>query len=102
MKPLFLIMFLLLAQVGFAIDLLPVETKTIDIYRRAVPSTVNVSNIKLAKNFYYGEVEIPQGQGSGFVWDGEGHIVTNYHVVQGGNNLSTVSLAEIFISKKAA
>ncbi len=86
MKPLLLIMFLLLSQVGFAIDLMPVETKTIDIYRRAVPSTVNVSNIKLAKNFYYGEVEIPQGQGSGFVWDGNGHIVTNFHVVQGGNN----------------
>lgn len=86
MKPLFLIMFLLLSHIGYAIDLMPVETKTIDIYRRAVPSTVNVSNIKLAKNFYYGEVEIPQGQGSGFVWDGEGHIVTNFHVVQGGNN----------------
>lgn len=86
MKPLFLILFLLVAVPGFSADLLPVETKTIDIYRRAVPSTVNVSNIKLAKNFYYGEVEIPQGQGSGFVWDEQGHIVTNFHVVQGGNN----------------
>lgn len=79
-------MFLLLSLAARAVDLMPVETKTIDIYRRAVPSTVNVSNIKLAKNFYYGEVEIPQGQGSGFVWDENGHIVTNFHVVQGGNN----------------
>lgn len=86
MKAVLFLIFLLLTNAAIAADLLPVETKTIDIYRKAVPSTVNVSNIKLAKNFYYGEVEIPQGQGSGFVWDDLGHIVTNYHVVQGGNN----------------
>jgi S1-C subfamily serine protease len=76
----------LFCHYGLTQDLLPVETKTIEIYRKAVPSTVNVSNIKLARNFFYGEVEIPQGAGSGFVWDQEGHIITNYHVVQGGNN----------------
>jgi S1-C subfamily serine protease len=65
-------------------DLLPVETKTIDIYRNAVPSTVNVSNIRLSRNMFYGEVEVPQGAGSGFVYDQAGHIITNYHVVQGG------------------
>ncbi|MGE3609078.1 MAG: S1C family serine protease [Bacteriovoracaceae bacterium] len=70
----------------WAADLLPVETKTIEIYRKAVPSTVNVSNIKLARNLFYGEVEIPQGAGSGFVWDDQGHIVTNYHVVEGGHS----------------
>jgi S1-C subfamily serine protease len=67
-------------------DLLPVETKTIDIYRRAVPSTVNVSNIRLARSMFYGEVEVPQGAGSGFVYDESGHIITNYHVVQGGSS----------------
>lgn len=67
-------------------DLLPVEVKTIDIYRNAVPSTVNVSNIKLARNMLYGQVEIPQGAGSGFVYDNEGHIITNFHVVQGGSS----------------
>src|SRR5690606_4742860 len=46
---------------------------------------VNVSNIKLARNLFHGDVEIPQGAGSGFVWDKKGHIVTNYHVVRGGN-----------------
>jgi S1-C subfamily serine protease len=71
---------------SYGAELLPVETKTIEIYRKAVPSTVNVSNIKLARNFFYGEVEVPQGAGSGFVWDEAGHIITNYHVVQGGNS----------------
>jgi S1-C subfamily serine protease len=86
MKPIFLIIFILFSKTVLSADLLPVESKTIEIYRKVVPSTVNVSNIKLSRNFYYGEVEIPQGQGSGFVWDNEGHIVTNFHVVQGGNS----------------
>jgi S1-C subfamily serine protease len=86
MKSLLLIYLLLLSVSGLAGDLLPVETKTIEIYRKVVPSTVNVSNIALARNFFNGEVEVPQGAGSGFVWDDQGHIVTNYHVVQGGNS----------------
>lgn len=76
----------LFCTMSWAAELLPVENKTIEIYRKALPSTVNVSNIKLARNFFYGDVEIPQGAGSGFVWDENGHIITNYHVVQGGNN----------------
>lgn len=84
---LFLLVFLSLFTVcAQSADLLPVETKTIEIYRKAVPSTVNVTNIKHARNFYHGEVEIPQGAGSGFVWDQAGHIITNFHVVQGGNS----------------
>ena len=86
MKPIFLMILILFSKTILGADLLPVESKTIEIYRKVVPSTVNVSNIKLSRNFYYGEVEIPQGQGSGFVWDNEGHIVTNFHVVQGGNS----------------
>jgi S1-C subfamily serine protease len=86
MKQIYLMILILFSRAVLSAELLPVESKTIEIYRKVVPSTVNVSNIKLARNFYYGEVEIPQGQGSGFVWDNEGHIVTNFHVVQGGNS----------------
>lgn len=85
MKSLMLFSLILFSFTTWAGDLLPVEAKTIEIYRKVVPSTVNVSNIKLARNFFYGEVEVPQGAGSGFVWDDKGHIVTNFHVVQGGN-----------------
>ena len=85
MKPLLVFFLMLFSVASWSADLLSVETKTIEIYRKVVPSTVNVSNIKLARNFLYGEVEVPQGAGSGFVWDEQGHIVTNYHVVQGGN-----------------
>jgi S1-C subfamily serine protease len=66
-------------------NLLEVEKRTIKIYESVVPSVVHVSNIKNQNSFFYGEIEVPQGAGSGFVWDQEGHIVTNFHVVQGGN-----------------
>ncbi len=67
-------------------NLLSEEKRTIHIYHETVPSVVNVSNIKVADSFFYGKVEVPQGAGTGFVWDKDGHIVTNYHVVQGGNS----------------
>lgn len=35
-------------------------------------------------------LEVPQGSGSGFVWDKEGHVVTNYHVIRGASDLRLV------------
>ncbi len=67
-------------------NLLGSEKRIINTYHNAVPSVVNVSNIKIADSFFYGKVEVPQGSGTGFVWDKKGHIVTNFHVVQGGNS----------------
>jgi S1-C subfamily serine protease len=86
MKSVLLFCLILFSVSSWAADLLSVETKTIEIYRKVVPSTVNVSNMKLARTFNYGEIEVPQGAGSGFVWDENGHIVTNFHVVQGGTS----------------
>lgn len=86
MKFLFCVILSLLSLNAWTAELLAVETKTIEIYRKAVPSTVNVSNIRTSKNFFYGDVEVPQGSGSGWVWDDKGHIITNYHVVQGGDS----------------
>jgi S1-C subfamily serine protease len=67
-------------------ELLEVESKTIALYKEVLPSVVNVSNIKIARSMFRGTVEVPQGAGSGFVWDSKGHIVTNFHVVHGGND----------------
>ena len=86
MKSVLLFCLILFSVSSWAADLLSVETKTIEIYRKVVPSTVNVSNMKLARTFNYGEIEVPQGAGSGFVWNEDGHIVTNFHVVQGGTS----------------
>lgn len=63
------------------------EKNTISIFQESVNSVVNVSNVQIAKSFWdYGEVEVPAGAGSGFIWDDQGHIVTNFHVVQGGDS----------------
>ncbi|MCO4754590.1 MAG: trypsin-like peptidase domain-containing protein [Bacteriovoracaceae bacterium] len=67
-------------------DLLDAEKRIINVYHSVVGSVVNVSNIRVSDNFFYGKVEVPQGSGSGFIWNDQGHIVTNFHVVQGGDN----------------
>lgn len=66
--------------------LLENEKNSIDIYRRVAPSVVNVTNIQVARSFWDpNPIEVPRGSGSGFVWDQDGHIVTNAHVIQGGS-----------------
>jgi S1-C subfamily serine protease len=59
------------------------EQGTIDIFEKFSRAVVNVTSIHTARNRITLDVtEIPQGTGSGFVWDTQGHIVTNFHVVQ--------------------
>ncbi len=70
-------------------SLLQNEQNTIDIYRENGASVVNVSNFKLAKTgwfFDFDIMEVPSGTGSGLVWDNKGHIITNFHVIQGGDS----------------
>jgi S1-C subfamily serine protease len=56
------------------------EQNNISVYKRNIPSVVNVTSRALTYDFFYGL--IPQdGQGSGFVIDKDGHILTNYHVI---------------------
>jgi S1-C subfamily serine protease len=56
------------------------ERNNIEIYRRVLPSVVNITSTTVAFDFFYRPV--PQrGQGSGFLIDQKGHILTNYHVV---------------------
>jgi S1-C subfamily serine protease len=70
------------------------ERRDISTFRKASASVVNITNIGLRRDFFSFDVsEVPQGSGSGFVWDREGHVVTNYHVVEGGTKF-TVSLSE--------
>ncbi|KAG7672422.1 putative Protease Do-like 1, chloroplastic [Nannochloris sp. 'desiccata'] len=62
----------------------PEELATVRVFQENTPAVVNISNIIAARTRYSMDVlKIPQGQGSGFIWDTNGHIITNYHVIRG-------------------
>ena len=65
---------------------------TANLYQRISPSVVYVTTQSQSFNYFYGTVP-QQGTGSGFVYDTDGHIVTNNHVVQGATQV-TVLLAD--------
>ena len=63
-------------------DLAEDEKNTIAVFEEAAPSVVYITSIEVRRSVFSLNVyEIPQGTGSGFVWDTDGRIVTNYHVV---------------------
>jgi S1-C subfamily serine protease len=75
-------------------DLSELEKMNIAIYERVSPSLAQVTNLARRASFLTFNVqEIPKGVGSGFVWDEDGHIVTNYHVVEGAD-AAQVTLSE--------
>jgi len=62
------------------------ESATIKLFEGAAPSVCFITTSSLQQDFWTRNVmEIPRGTGSGFVWDRNGHIVTNYHVIQGAD-----------------
>ena len=60
------------------------EQNNIAVYRRVLPSVVNITSRAVTYNFFYGNVP-QEGQGSGFILDKAGHVLTNFHVVEGAN-----------------
>lgn len=69
-------------------ELMEIEKTTTQLFKHVAPSVVFVTNAAYQQNWYTSEVRtVPRGTGSGFVWDNKGHIVTNYHVVEGADRL---------------
>ncbi len=75
-------------------DLSPEEKRDIEIFRRASASVVFITSIALQQDIFSMNIyKIPQGSGSGFVWDKKGHVVTNFHVIESGDRFK-VTLAD--------
>jgi S1-C subfamily serine protease len=62
------------------------EQNNVLVYRKNIPSVVNVTSRAMKFDFFYGAVP-QEGQGSGFVIDKDGHILTNYHVIEDAQQL---------------
>jgi S1-C subfamily serine protease len=70
------------------------ELNSVELFESVSPSVAYITSIEVRRSLFSLNVyEIPQGTGSGFIWDTEGRIVTNYHVVEDASRLE-VTLAD--------
>jgi len=70
------------------------EIANIDVFKRIGPSVVHITTLTNQREMFSLNVQqVPRGTGSGFIWDEAGHVVTNFHVIQGGN-AARVTLAD--------
>jgi S1-C subfamily serine protease len=70
------------------------EKSTIALFRQASPAVVNITAIGVERDlFTLNLYQIPQGTGSGFVWDRNGNVITNFHVIQNAD-AAQVTLAD--------
>ena len=67
-------------------DLAADERNNIDVFKSVSPSVVHITTLERAASLFSTDVsQVPRGTGTGFMWDERGHIVTNFHVIQGAN-----------------
>ncbi|HJK98181.1 MAG TPA: trypsin-like peptidase domain-containing protein [Polyangiaceae bacterium LLY-WYZ-14_1] len=69
-------------------DLAEDERTTVSIFQQSAPSVVFITTLRRARvlrGFGVDVADVRQGTGSGFLWDDEGHVVTNFHVLEGAS-----------------
>ena len=70
------------------------EKSTIDLFERSRDSVVYITTRSRVRDFWTRNVySVPRGTGSGFIWDETGHIITNYHVIEGASE-ALIKLAD--------
>ncbi|MFI4931852.1 MAG: S1C family serine protease [Burkholderiales bacterium] len=70
------------------------EVANIDVFKRIGPSVVHITTLTTQRELFSANVQqVPSGTGTGFIWDDAGHVVTNFHVIQGGS-AARVTLAD--------
>ncbi len=80
-------------------ELLPNEKNTIEIFQKFSPKVVYVHRLTTVVNHSYERMQVPAGAGSGIIWDDQGHIVTNFHVINGADNLA-ISIGKMTVPAK--
>ncbi|WP_420844629.1 S1C family serine protease [Legionella cardiaca] len=89
-----------LTSYGTTLDeLLPNERNTVEIFQKFSPKVVYVHRLATVVNHSYERMQVNAGAGSGIIWDAQGHIVTNFHVINGADNL-TVSIGKLTVPAK--
>jgi len=67
------------------------ELKTIAVFEKAAKSVAYITNTAVRRDLWsLNTFEVPQGSGSGFIWNTKGHIVTNFHVVYGADSIQVI------------
>jgi S1-C subfamily serine protease len=75
-------------------DLAAEERATIALFAAASPAVVHITTHGLERDFFTLNVmRVPQGTGTGFLWDRQGHVVTNFHVIRNADSVQ-VALAD--------
>ncbi|RPE72897.1 DegP2 peptidase [Tibeticola sediminis] len=75
-------------------DLAEDEKATIELFEKSRDSVVYISTAQLVQDVWTRNIfAVPRGTGSGFIWDDAGHVVTNFHVIEGASE-ATVKLAD--------
>lgn len=92
-----------LVSPGFAVDLnslLPDERNTIEVFQNSSPKVVYVHRLATVNSRHsLVKKQVPDGAGSGIIWDDKGHIVTNFHVIKGADDLA-VSIGRMTVAAK--
>lgn len=81
-------------------ELMPHERNTVEIFQKFSPKVVYVHRLTTVVNKEsFQRMHVPAGAGSGFIWDNQGHIVTNFHVINGADILR-VSIGKMTVPAK--
>ncbi len=80
-------------------SLLPDERNTIEVFQNTSAKVVYVHRLATVTNRALQKLHVPDGAGSGIIWDNKGHVVTNFHVIKGADDIA-ITIGKITVPAK--